>query len=170
MTQESPARWSLAKADVRYYGKHRRWAALLRALLAVLLLGHDSELCQECGRRYPLIWWSPQPLWDELLAPKYQGGCAGGLLCPRCFDAKAEAAGLRLNWTPMVVSRDGVPTSNWWCDETRDALMVGEPDPDYFPDGQVRQPQPTWARVKPFVASDVASPYPAENLAEVARG
>lgn len=149
----------LTRADLRYYSRHRRWAALARALFATNVRRYYSELCQECGRPYPFMWWSPQPLWDELM-PSY-----GGLLCPRCFDQKATAAGVRVQWTPMVVARDGEATTNHWFDETRDALMMGEPDPGYVVNEKVRQPQPTWAVIKPMIAPDTPSQYPAENLA-----
>ena len=82
-------RLRIARTDVRYYSKHRRWMAMARSVALVLFCGWISETCQECGRRHHLLWHSPQPLWDELI------GRPGGILCPRCFDAKARATGWR---------------------------------------------------------------------------
>lgn len=145
-----PARLSLARSDVLYYGRQRRWVALGRALWATLILGHYSELCQECGSRYRgFHWHAPGPLYQELI------GSAGGLFCPRCFNRKAAAAGIWVQWTPMVVARRASPasgrkwdmTTNWWFDETRDRLMMGEPDPG-FRERDDETPQPTWACVR----------------------
>lgn len=147
----------------RHHVRRRQWVALVRSLWISFVLCDDIETCQGCGRRYDR-WWAPQPLWDELI------GNYGGLLCPRCFTVRAEAVGVRVCWTPMVTSRDGCATTNHWLDETRDALMMGEPDPGYFPDGKVRQPQPTWARVAECYPVDAPSPYPVENRAEVPSG
>lgn len=65
----------------------------------------------------------------------------------------------------MVVERDGVATTNWWFDETRDALLMGEPDPGYHDGEKVHQPQRTWDAIKPLIAPNEASPYPNENRA-----
>lgn len=122
-----------------------------------------TEDCQECGGFNGLIWHSPQPLWDELM------GRQGGLICPWCFTAKAEAAGFRVQWTPMVTSAatrgDGIANSNWWHNETRDWLLMGQPDPD-FPD---RSEHPVWATVRDALeAAGWPQPpmdfYPPENF------
>lgn len=172
MSKDAPVSFALVRGTARYYWCHRRYVALLRALWHTVARRWGSELCEECGGRNQFIWWSPQPLWNELHDDRYSG-----LLCPRCFDAKARAAGIMVNWTPMVVGRrNGAqvarsggemwePTTNWWLDETRDALMMGEPDPDFHPDGLARQPQPTWARIKAMYAPDLPSVYPDENRA-----
>jgi hypothetical protein len=151
--------WSLVVADARYYTERRRWAGLARSMWYTIARLHHGELCQECGRRYGLIWWAPQPLWDALMPT------GGGLLCPACFNKKAKKAGFRLNWTPMVVEHNGVPTTNWWFDPVRDWLMMGEPDPDYHPNGLARVPQPTWARIgNALFGEDAPAPvYPIEN-------
>lgn len=160
MTRDAPVSFALLCNRVRYLRRHRRWAALARAVWVTVVLRYGSEDCQECGRGYrEFTWWAPQPLWDTVMPT------SGGLLCPRCFTAMATAAGYRLTWTPMVVAVDGVPTTNWWLDQTRDVLLMGEPDPGYFPGGKVRQPQPTWARVAAVYPVDAPSPYPDANLA-----
>lgn len=152
------ARLSIFRHRLRRLRHPRSVTAVARCMWLSLVRFYDGETCNKCGRSYgEFIWWSPDPLWLALI------GRYGDLRCPRCFDRQARAEGFRLTWMPMVVERDGVPTTNHWLDETRDALMMGEPDPGYFPDGKVRQPQPTWARIKPLVAPDAESPYPAEN-------
>lgn len=154
-------RISIARVDTRYFVKHRRYAPLARALWSVFVLRHYSEICLDCGRRMPLIWWSPTPLWAELITTS-----GGGLLCPRCYDERARAAGIRLMWTPMVSGRedtDGnvIPTTNWWLSDTRDWLMMGEPDPECFErdlkDRGIYPTQWPWKRVKDALA-DVIPP------------
>lgn len=160
-------RLSIIRSDVRYYGKRRRWTALLRAS-ARTLFGDIYERCQDCGRRMHVVWHAPDPLWHELVSV-----AGGGVVCPRCFDAKAEAAGYMLRWTPIVTNYGNVTTSNHWHDPTFDALCMGEPDPDYFPDGKVRVPQPLWVAVReglvghPILDGVPVAVYPSENCVDV---
>lgn len=154
-------RTTIVRADTRYFVRHRRFVALARVFWHTLVLRHYGERCQQCGRRMPLIWWSPTPLWCELVT-----NSGGGCLCPRCFDRIADAAGIRLMWTPMVVSRtiggERVPTTNWWLSDTRDWLMMGELDSACFErdlcisDG-IYPTQWPWKRVKDALA-DVIPP------------
>ncbi len=115
-----------------------------------------GEVCATCGRGY-MLWHAPDPLWAELI------GHYGGTRCPRCFDALAEKAGIRLTWTPVVTSRDGVPTTNWWGDPIRDRLLVGEPDPGYFDEGKVNVPQGPWGAIAEALRWPYETPYPDEN-------
>lgn len=155
-------RLSIARVDVRYFAKHRRWVALARSMWSLFVRRHFGERCQECGRDMPVRWWSPTPLWCELVTT---GG--GGLLCPNCYDRMAEGAGIRLSWTPMVVGRYAsgvlVPTTNWWLSDTRDWLLMGEPDPECFTrhdadnDAEFYPTQWPWERIKNEMA-DVIPP------------
>lgn len=153
-------RLSIVRRDARYFVRRRQFRPLARVVWHTLILRYYSERCQECGRRMPLIWWSPTPLWCELVTTT-----GGGCLCPRCFDDLAKAAGVNLMWTPMVTGRyeggDLVPTTNWWLSDTRDWLMMGEPDKDCFDrdrdDGGVYPTQWPWKRVKDALA-DVIPP------------
>jgi len=133
----------------RYFWQQRRWAGLARSVLW-FLIGHNGEDCQECGSRYRR-WWSPQPLWDELV------GTYGGLLCLDCFDRKAVAAGYRLVWTPVVTARHGVPTSNHWLDPVRDRLLMGEPTPDAY---EVGAPSWPWNEINEAMGWNLPSLYP----------
>lgn len=130
---------------------------MARSVALVLFCGWISETCQECGRRHHLLWHSPQPLWDELI------GRPGGILCPRCFDAKARATGIWTLWTPMVVRRQGVATTNWWHDPVRDRLLMGEPDPHYFDEEKSNDPQGHWGDIAFVLGWDLASYYPDSN-------
>lgn len=120
----------------------------------------DGERCQDCGSgNNGLLWHAPQPLWDLLQRRQ------GGLLCPPCFNAKAESTGYRLRWVPVVTALNGEATSNWWHNETFDWLLMGQPDPD-FPD---RSEHPVWATVRDAleVAGWPQPPmdfYPPENF------
>ena len=138
MSRRGPTRRGLARQDLRYSGRRRRWRALARALWLTLVAGHDSELCQECGGRYRgLLWHAPDPLWLELMPSK------AGTLCPTCFARKAHEAGIRLSWVPVVTARHGEATTNHWHDETFDWLAMGLPDPGYMDGGRVNRPV-TW--------------------------
>jgi hypothetical protein len=57
-----------------------------------------SERCHCCGRTYSeTVWRADDELWRKV--------CGGfGLLCPRCFDDRAERLGLMLVWRPEVVA------------------------------------------------------------------
>jgi hypothetical protein len=136
---------------MRYEWGHRRaWhsrRALLYGLYWTFVRRYPGELCQDCGcPGRGFIWHSPNALYIELT------GGLGGLCCPECFDKRAKAAGIWLTWTPMVCARRGPdgerhPNSNWWQNETRDDLMMGEPDPDFWKrDFEI--PQPPWDRVR----------------------
>jgi hypothetical protein len=96
-------------------------------------------------------WWAPTPLWQDLVTPS-----GYGCLCVRCFDRLAKRGGYRVLWTPMVCGRDTgteyIPNSNWWLDDTRDALLMGLPDPEAFtrPNGEdgTSQQQEPWVAIR----------------------
>lgn len=160
MTRRSPVSAALVRNTARYYWRQRRFVALCRALFLTVVLRHGSELCQECGRRYnDFLWHAPTPLWMELV------GHYGGLLCPRCFERKADAAGIRTMWTPMVTCRGHVATTNWWCDPTRDRLLMGDPDPHYADDDLAHVPQGHWGHIAATLEWFDEPYYPAENRA-----
>src|SRR5436189_74128 len=56
------------------------------------------EFCHDCGRRQPLIWHADDNVW-EVITGRTDGG---GVLCPQCFDRRAEAVGVMLYWVPNV--------------------------------------------------------------------
>lgn len=158
-------RLSIARADIRYYGKKKhRYVALARVLWLVIVMRHYSETCQECGRRYSWSGWhAPARLWAEV------NGRYSGTMCPKCFGGKARALGYAIIWTPMVagnyVNGKYVANSNHWHNETRDWLMMGQPDPK-FRDHSESQ---IWADVRDtlsamgYILPDV-SYYPPENF------
>lgn len=56
------------------------------------------EICDDCGR--PVghstgAWWHSD-LWPAVT------GADDGVLCPRCFTARAEAAGLPVRWMAVL--------------------------------------------------------------------
>lgn len=65
--------------------------------LVWFVVGHNSETCQRCGRRY-LLWFADYDLWNQVI------GHYNGLRCLRCFDREAQRLGLCLEWNPKVVS------------------------------------------------------------------
>lgn len=83
--------------------KFRGPFAKLRAFWHTIVLNYDSELCYHCGRPYELWWCPDDALWARVTKAKsFRDGCYSGLCCPRCFDRKAEALGVFLEWTPSV--------------------------------------------------------------------
>ena len=126
----------------------------------------DGEICQECDQTYDLLWHAPQPMWREVT------GGYSGTLCPSCFTKKAKEHGFDFSWTCLVVGKDGVPTTNWWHDNTRDRLLMGEPDPGFHtpqtdPDdpwsSKARVPQGQWGKIAEFLGWEVTTSYPEEN-------
>jgi hypothetical protein len=107
MTKNAPVSLALVRNTVRYYWKQRRYRALLRATWLTVARRCGMELCQFCGGRYlpnestfrPFCWRAPTSLWAELIDAS---GAGAGLCCPGCFDRKADEAGYRLMWTPLV--------------------------------------------------------------------
>lgn len=64
------------------------------------------EYCEDCGIQQPLVWWSDNDLWEELTGYETPAGDnATGIICPRCFDARAERAGILLRWYPAIEHR-----------------------------------------------------------------
>jgi DNA-directed RNA polymerase subunit RPC12/RpoP len=122
-----------------------------------------SETCAICGRGY-MLWHAPQPLWDELI------GHYAGTRCPKCFDDLAREKDIRIVWTPMVVRREGVATTNWWSDPIRDRLLVGEPDPGFHDDERAQVPQGHWGAIARALGWPYESPYPDENRGDRMEG
>ena len=142
-------RWGFRWAS--YPLRKRRWLAALRVLWSAYVLGHMGESCDLCGRDMDYSWWAPTPLWQALVS---QSGY--GCVCLRCFDRLAEQAGWVIRWSPIVNGRreNGIhtPTTNWLHDDTREALLMGRPDPGAFDrppgeDGRMPQQEP-WAAIR----------------------
>ena len=120
-----------------------------------------SEPCEVCGKYNGVLWHAPQPLWNELHDGKY-----GGLMCPRCFNARAGERGITLIWTPVVVGRDGVATTNHWHDPIRDRLLMGEPDPHYHDEDLAQVPQGHWGEIAEALGWSYESSYPIDNRSD----
>lgn len=61
------------------------------------LMRYDSELCDDCGRKIEVIWTAPDWMWGQAM------GHEGGILCPRCFDARMGHPNvLFIRWIPEV--------------------------------------------------------------------
>lgn len=70
-----------------------RWARLRGVLL--ILSGHETEICSECGGAVGVVWWcDEQPLWEKVTG-EMDGG---GTWCPRCFHCAAKRQGEYLRW------------------------------------------------------------------------
>lgn len=54
--------------------------------------GFDETTCDRCGRDNP-TWWTPTKVWKAVYGPGGQP-TRQGVLCPTCFIADAEAAGV----------------------------------------------------------------------------
>ena len=79
-------------AGMRRRRKPAVWARLAwHDFIVHGLRNRGGERCQECGRGYPL-WRAP----DNLYALVH--GTTAGLLCPACFDRKARAHGLSVEF------------------------------------------------------------------------
>lgn len=65
------------------------------------------EFCDDCGIKQPLVWRADNALWAEIIGKPWDGGREGpgGVLCPTCFDRRAERLGILLNWTAVVEHR-----------------------------------------------------------------
>lgn len=65
-----------------------------------------TEYCHDCGVEQPLVWWAPNELWAEVM-DETQVGIENmpGVVCPKCFDRRADAKGLMLRWHPTIYHR-----------------------------------------------------------------
>lgn len=62
--------------------------------------------CQNCGRWNP-VWFTDNDLWNLVMFGPDAKDDQGGIVCPVCFIAEAEASGIRLVWhvTPERVEQ-----------------------------------------------------------------
>ncbi len=58
-----------------------------------------AERCQDCGRRYLVVWKCSDELWRKIT-----GRGEAGLLCPMCFDKRCRGAGIHLHWEAFAHS------------------------------------------------------------------
>ena len=67
-------------------------------------MAHPEDFCQECKLPNP-TWYAPNLLWNKLCEPVE-------IICPTCFQKRADKAGINLVFTTEVLS-DGktLPTS-----------------------------------------------------------
>ncbi|HXI19139.1 MAG TPA: hypothetical protein VNM48_22465 [Chloroflexota bacterium] len=75
------------------------WLARIKSALAHVTV--VIEFCDDCGRRQPLVWTADDAVWAEFAPPD------GGVLCPECFDKRADRKGVMLRWVPKVAYRKG---------------------------------------------------------------
>jgi hypothetical protein len=87
---------------LRIKRRPRSVAGYLRLLWedAIHVLFEGGEVCQDCGRRYPL-WHADRDtrLWERVI------GHGGGLLCPSCFDRRATEAGVSVEFIAVEWQR-----------------------------------------------------------------
>lgn len=89
-----------------YYGllRHRlrRHHALAAKLRDLWHIAYGGETCEFCGKRY-FLWWCPDnALYALVMGKPDVRPYAGGLCCPGCFDKRADAVGIVLEWNPRV--------------------------------------------------------------------
>ena len=74
-------------------------ARLRRALKAILCrIMLVVEYCHDCGRTQPVVWHATDDLWAQVSG--HPDG--SGVLCPDCFDRRAQAMGMLLLWEPRI--------------------------------------------------------------------
>ena len=56
------------------------------------------EYCHDCGVKQPLVWKADEELWASVTG-KTDGS---GILCPKCFDIRAEKIGILVYWVASV--------------------------------------------------------------------
>lgn len=49
--------------------------------------------CQDCGTANP-VWFAPNVLWNLVMGGPEAADDPGGIVCPNCFIARAEQAGV----------------------------------------------------------------------------
>jgi hypothetical protein len=59
-------------------------------------MAHPEDFCQECGLPNP-TWYAPNLLWNKLCKPVE-------IICPICFQKRADKAGINLVFTTEVLS------------------------------------------------------------------
>lgn len=89
--------WQNGTSWTLYYVRQKRLLATLRCIWWTFARGWITELCQDCGRPYPLWWCEDDALYNCIT--KSNGH---GLYCLDCFDNHAEAAGKTLMWLPIT--------------------------------------------------------------------
>jgi hypothetical protein len=65
--------------------------------LGVAGFRRDDQICRSCSLPNP-VWFTPNPVWSDVMGP---GG--RGVLCPACFIAKAEEAGVGTDGAWLLV-------------------------------------------------------------------
>ncbi len=81
-----------------YYLRHGRILAMFRTLWIQVVQHDNGETCQVCGRDY-VLWRASDEMYREVV------GHLHGLYCPWCFDRRARANGLILDWQPQEFRR-----------------------------------------------------------------
>ena len=66
------------------------WIKTLLARITTVI-----EFCKDCGARQPIVWHATDDLWDRISGDK-------NVLCPNCFDKRADQKGILLMWTPKA--------------------------------------------------------------------
>jgi hypothetical protein len=74
---------------------------LERQLAEAKGLPTDSEVCHSCGSAVAVVWAAKDEDWRKVV------GGPGGILCPKCFDSRAEKRGL-------VFAYIAVPLADGW--------------------------------------------------------
>lgn len=77
---------------------------LLKTLLAKVTL--VIEFCRDCGAQQPVVWTAEDKLWVEVYGNQHDYVFAG-VLCPSCFDKRAQKLGIYLRWVPVEITGVG---------------------------------------------------------------
>lgn len=82
--------------------------------------------CQECGEAYP-IWFTDNAVWNYVLSGGTSTREQGGMLCPRCFMAKAEPLyAAALTWRIAISDPSVNPKAEAWSEGYRAGIRSGE--------------------------------------------
>lgn len=102
-----PGVYARLRYCLRVKRRPRSLVGLVRLLwedFVIHVLFEGGEVCQDCGRRYPL-WHADYDanLWERVRERVI--GHGGGLLCPSCFDRRATEAGISVEFVAVEFQR-----------------------------------------------------------------
>lgn len=96
MFENSAVRYEAARLLGRRHTPRAGFRAAARRLYWIFIRRYECEICQACGRpvgRCTGSWWeADDAMWAHVV------GNPQGVLCPPCFTAKADEAGVPVHW------------------------------------------------------------------------
>lgn len=90
MVADESERWKWLFTDKHFSGG---LIARLRAFYYYIIRRYQFEICGQCGRSFPIVWWAiDDETWLRV------NGAQNGSMCVPCFDRKAQEMGIHLRW------------------------------------------------------------------------